>query len=46
MRVVGRIALWKSLLTAFVFAIIMFVTFDLAFDVIMPKGLLEAAFGY
>ena len=38
MRFVGRIALWKSLLTAFVFAAIMFVTFDLAFDVIMPKG--------
>ena len=46
MRVVGRIALWKSLLTAFMFAAIMFVTFDLAFDVIMPKGPLEAAFGY
>jgi hypothetical protein len=29
-----------------VFAIIMFATFDLAFDVIMPKGPLEAAFGY
>ena len=46
MRVVGRIALWKSLLTAFLFAVVMFVTFDLAFDVIMPKGPLEAAFGY
>ena len=46
MRVIGRIALWKSLLTAFLFAVIMFVTFDLAFDVIMPKGPLEAAFGY
>jgi hypothetical protein len=46
MRVVGRIALWKSLLSAFLFAAIMFVTFDLAFDVIMPKGPLEAAFGY
>jgi len=46
MRMIGRIALWKSLLTAFLFAIIMFVTFDLAFDVIMPKGPLEAAFGY
>ena len=45
-RVVGKIALWKSLLTAFLFAAIMFVTFDLAFDVIMPKGPLEAAFGY
>ena len=46
MRLVGKIALWKSLLTAFLFTGIMFVTFDLAFDVIMPKGPLEAAFGY
>ncbi len=46
MRIVGRIALWKSLLTAFLFAIVMFITFDIAFDVIMPKGPLEAAFGY
>jgi putative tricarboxylic transport membrane protein len=46
MRMVGRIALWKSLLTSFVFSIAMFVTFDIAFDVIMPKGPLEALFGY
>ena len=46
MRMVGRIALWKSLLTAFLFTATMFVTFDIAFDVIMPKGPLEAAFGY
>jgi hypothetical protein len=46
MRLVGRIALWKSLLTAFLFVIAMFATFDLAFDVIMPKGPLEAALGY
>jgi putative tricarboxylic transport membrane protein len=46
MRMVGKIALWKSLLTAFIFTAIMFVTFDIAFDVIMPKGPLEAAFGY
>ena len=38
--------LWKSLLTAFLFTAIMFVTFDIVFDVIMPKGPLEAAFGY
>ena len=43
---VGRIALWKSFLTAFVFSVTMFVTFDIAFDVIMPKGPLEALFGY
>jgi hypothetical protein len=46
MWIVGRIALWKSLLTAFLFSVIMFVTFDIAFDVIMPKGPLEAAFGH
>jgi hypothetical protein len=46
MRFVGKIAWWKSLLTALVFSAIMFVTFDLVFDVIMPKGPLEAAFGY
>jgi len=45
MRVVGKIALWKSLLTAFVFTAAMFLTFDIAFDVIMPKGPLEAALG-
>jgi putative tricarboxylic transport membrane protein len=45
MRLVGKIALWNSLLTAFVFTAAMFVTFDVAFDVIMPKGPLEAALG-
>jgi hypothetical protein len=29
-----------------VFTIAMFVTFELAFDVIMPKGPLEALFGF
>jgi len=45
MILVGRIAAWKSLLTALVFALAMFATFDVAFDVIMPKGPLEALFG-
>ncbi|MET0675057.1 MAG: tripartite tricarboxylate transporter TctB family protein [Bradyrhizobium sp.] len=45
MRLVGKIAWWKSLLTAFVFCAVMFVTFDVAFDVIMPKGPLESALG-
>ena len=45
MRLVGKIALWKSLLTAVMFTAVMFVTFDVAFDVIMPKGPLEAALG-
>jgi hypothetical protein len=46
MRLIGKIAWWKSLITAFIFTALMFVTFDIAFDVIMPKGPLEAAFGY
>ena len=45
MAIIGKIAWCKSLLTAFIFVAIMFVTFDLAFDVIMPKGPLEAVFG-
>ena len=43
---VGRIALWKSVVTSFVFSLAMFVTFEIAFDVIMPKGPLEALFGF
>jgi len=43
---VGRIAVWKSVLTALVFSVAMFVTFDIAFDVIMPKGPLEALLGF
>jgi len=43
---IGRMALWKSVLTSFLFAIAMFLTFEIAFNVIMPKGPLEAAFGF
>jgi putative tricarboxylic transport membrane protein len=46
MMFVGRIAAWKAVLTALVFSLAMFVTFDIAFDVIMPKGPLEALFGH
>jgi putative tricarboxylic transport membrane protein len=46
MALVGRIAWWKSLLTALVFSAAMFVTFEIAFDVLMPKGPLEALFGF
>src|SRR5262249_53771201 len=41
MIAVGRIAAWKSVLTAAIFSIAMFVTFEIAFDVIMPKEPLE-----
>jgi len=43
---IGRIAWWKSLLTSFVFSAAMFMTFEVAFDVLMPKGPLEALFGF
>ena len=46
MRFMGRIAVWKSVLTGLVFALVMFATFEIAFDVIMPMGPLEAAFGF
>jgi putative tricarboxylic transport membrane protein len=46
MRVIGKIAWWKSVLTGFLFSLIMFVTFQIAFDVIMPKGPFEALLGY
>jgi putative tricarboxylic transport membrane protein len=46
MMFVGRIAAWKAVLTALVFSLAMFITFDIAFDVIMPKGPLEALFGH
>jgi hypothetical protein len=43
---VGRIAWWKSVVTGLVFAVLMFVTFEIAFDVLMPKGPVEALFGH
>jgi hypothetical protein len=43
---IGRIALWKSVLTGFLFTAAMFLTFEIAFNVIMPKGPLEAVFGF
>ncbi len=46
MIVVGRIAAWKSLLASALFSIAMFITFEIAFDVIMPKGPVEALFGH
>ena len=45
MRFIGRIAWWKSIVTALVFSLAMFVTFDVAFDVLMPKGPIERMFG-
>jgi hypothetical protein len=42
---VGKIRPWICIVTALVFSVAMFVTFDIAFDVIMPKGPLENALG-
>jgi hypothetical protein len=46
MYFIGRIKPWKSVLTAYIFTAIMFVVFEVAFDVIMPKGPLERLFGF
>jgi hypothetical protein len=46
MAFIGRIAWWKSLLTAAIFTVAMFVTFEIAFDVLMPKGPVENWLGY
>jgi len=35
-----------SLVTSLLFTLVMFVTFEVAFDVIMPKGPIEVFFGY
>jgi hypothetical protein len=45
MRFVGRIAWWKAIVTSLAFAAAIFVIFNVAFDVIMPKGPLEALLG-
>jgi putative tricarboxylic transport membrane protein len=46
MAIIGRIAWWKSVLTATIFTVLMFVTFEIAFDVLMPKGPIETMLGY
>ena len=43
---VGKLKRWISIVTALVFSVAMFVTFEVAFDVIMPKGPLERLLGY
>jgi putative tricarboxylic transport membrane protein len=43
---IGKIKPWKCVVTAYVFTAIMFVVFEVAFDVIMPKGPLERLFGF
>lgn len=43
---VGKLAVWKSVLTGLIFSALMFYIFDVQFNVLMPKGPLEAAFGF
>jgi hypothetical protein len=43
---VGKLRAWVSIVTGLAFSVAMFVTFDVAFDVIMPKGPLEHLLGY
>jgi hypothetical protein len=46
MYFIGHIKPWKSVLTGYLFTMVMFLTFEVAFDVIMPKGPLERLFGF
>jgi hypothetical protein len=46
MRFIGHIRTWKALVTAAVFVAAMFVIFEIAFNVVMPKGPLERALGF
>jgi hypothetical protein len=46
MYFIGRIKPWKSVLAGYVFSALMFAIFEVAFNVIMPKGPLERLFGF
>ena len=46
MYFIGHIRAWKSVVTGYVFSALMFVVFEVAFNVIMPKGPLEQLFGF
>lgn len=46
MIVIGKLSPWKSVLTGLIFSGLMFYIFDVQFNVLLPKGPLEAAFGF
>jgi hypothetical protein len=46
MYFIGHIKAWKAVITAYLFSAVMFVIFEVAFNVVMPKGPLERAFGF
>lgn len=43
---IGKAPIWKAVLTALLFGLFLFFVFEVQFTVIMPKGPLEAYFGY
>jgi hypothetical protein len=46
MKVIGKYPVWKSVLAGVVSAAVLFWIFEIKFGVPMPKGPLEALFGY
>jgi putative tricarboxylic transport membrane protein len=46
MKLIGKYPVWKSVLTGTISAVILFWIFEIKFVVPMPKGPLEALFGY
>jgi len=46
MKVMGKYPLWKSVLTGVLSSAVLFWVFEIKFSVPMPKGPLEALFGY
>ena len=46
MKVIGKYPVWKSVLTGVISALVLFWIFEIKFVVPMPKGPLEALFGY
>ena len=46
MRVIGKFAWWRAVLTGVVINVVLFWIFEMQFRVPLPKGPLEAAFGF
>ena len=46
MKVMGKYPMWKSVLTGVLSSAVLFWVFEIKFSVPMPKGPLEALFGY
>ncbi|MBV8271408.1 MAG: tripartite tricarboxylate transporter TctB family protein [Cupriavidus sp.] len=46
MRAIGKFAVWRAVLTGVVINVVLFWIFEMQFRVPLPKGPLEAAFGF